>query len=172
MKTSIIILLIFLITNQASAQYQEQELEPATMRALAPKQKSYPVLEALEAELYPHKNFSKEAPQKRLERIEIASFGEIQSGSIKQRIEKLKLELQNWQIAQAQNPSPKTQQASTPRPQSAQNYFPRASYQAPRQTQAQKKPDYDYLNYRLTSPLVQNLGRKGIEKIFKDKKWN
>ena len=160
--------MIFLITNPASAQYQEQELEPPTMRILAPKQKSYPVLEDLEAELYPHKNFSKEAPQKRLERIEIASFGEIQSGSIKQRIEKLKLELQNWQIAQAQNPSPKTQQGSTPRPQPAQSYHPRAVYQP--QTQRQKKPDYDYLNYRLTSPLVQNLGRQGIEKIFKDKK--
>lgn len=168
MKTSIIILLIFLITNQASAQYQEQELEPPTMRILAPKQKSYPVLEALEAELYPHKNFSKEAPQKRLERIEIATFGEIQSGSLKDRIEKLKLELQNWQIAQAQNPSPKTQQARPSRPQPAQSYHPRAAYQ-PR-TQTQKRPDYDYLNYRLTSPLVQNLGRKGIEKIFKDKK--
>lgn len=160
------------MTSPSFAQYQEQELEPPTVRILAPKQKSYPVLEALEAELYPHKNFSKEAPQKRLERVEIATFGEIQSGSLKDRIDKLKLELQNWQIAQALSPAPKTRQASTPRPQPAQTLIPRASYQSTSLRRAPKKPDYDYLNYRLTSPLVQNLGRKGIEQIFKDKKWN
>ncbi|MEY3369929.1 MAG: hypothetical protein RLZZ361_599 [Cyanobacteriota bacterium] len=176
MKTNIIILLIFLLINSATAEYQEQELKPLKMRILAPKQKSYPVLEALESELYPQKNFSKEAPQKRLERIEIATFGEIQSGGIKERIDNLKIELQNWQIAKVQvTPAvtPKSQLMNPSRSHlthSRQTQYQKAFQYTRNRNQSIKQPNYEYLNYRIASPLVQNLGRKGIEKIFKDKK--
>ncbi len=71
------------------------------VRVIAPKAKKYPVLDQFESLLYPEKDFSKEHPGKRLERIEIAVLGDkLDNGlTIKERVNKVKSELISWQIA-------------------------------------------------------------------------
>ena len=161
MRWLMMALLIFLVTKNASAQYQGQALEPIEMRLLAPSKKSYPVLENLEKKLYPQKNFSDDSPQKRLERIEIGTFGEIQSGSIKERINNLEAEFTNWQIASAGQENPKPEKITA---------RPIIHYQARPEPSMRPNKKPDYLNHRLSAPLARSLGRKAIDKIFKDKR--
>ncbi len=72
------------------------------VRITGPKRKSYPILDQFESKLYPRHNFKKENPSRRLERLEIAVFGNKQKGSIKKRVTSLKAELEAWQIANEQ----------------------------------------------------------------------
>lgn len=165
---NILIILALLICNpsRVQAELQEQALEILPIRRTAPKHKTYPILEQFEAILYPGKNFSREAPNARLERIEIAVFGNKQNATISLRIKQLQAELDSWEIAQAQTsstkPSVPTKQVITPAPKVS--YPPRAQYNTT--SRNNKKIDYDYMNYRMFSPLVQTLGRKGIQNAF------
>jgi hypothetical protein len=136
---------IFGVPAQA---YQEAVAAP---RILAPQKRRYPVLERFERLLYPGKNFSSEDPNKRLERIEIAVFGNTSQGrSIKERVQSLESELASWQIADS------TEIHALP-------IAPRP----PRYYQSRAKIDYQYQNYRMAMPLIQNIGRRSINAIFK-----
>jgi hypothetical protein len=155
-------------------------------RVLAPKEKRYPILEQMEYLLYPNQDFSQEKPTARLERLEIAVLGARQEGNIKDRVFRIQEELQAWQIANIQtlnilqkhedfdeknhayqsgsliHRSPNQTQVQTLN-QKPYHYYP--YYQ--KNTRAEiRKPDYDWHNYRVISPLIQNIGRKSIEKLF------
>ncbi len=71
-------------------------------RVLAPKKKTYPFLDQLEYLLFPSLDFKKENPGKRLERLELAVFGEKQNGKIGSRLKNLESEVDSWQIANMQ----------------------------------------------------------------------
>jgi hypothetical protein len=194
-----------------SASLFEQELDPVTSlkheyhsvtegrtfnnhkgaRVLASKKKTYPFLDQLEELLYPGQKFSEENPGNRMERLEIAVFGNKQSGNIPDRVSNLRQEIENWQLANAQALDiinsrtqvdtknyayygAKNELAPHHRLESSTdgiNYNYQASpapavysqqvYARPRRT-----VDYDYQNYRLAAPLMQNLGRRGIESLF------
>ena len=159
MKTYSIIVLLILVTSSVQAfEYQEQ----TPQRLFAPKKKIYPFLDQLEASLYPQQNFKRDNPSQRLERIEIAVFGSKQSGSISTRLNNLQSELNNWQIGNMK--VVKTQEPK------AERLKPNA-YIAPAHSalsvQHPASKDYDYMNYRLATPLVQNIGRRAIDAIFK-----
>lgn len=149
-------------------------------RALAPKTKSYPFLDQLELLIYPGRDFKLENPGARLVRLETAVFGDKQNGSIPQRLSRLQDEITSWQIANAQAleivssskkqehvfQSSKFEAGSSKSAQinyKAQPYYPPipTTYQPPPQ-----KYDYDYMNYRATTPLIQTVARKAIEVMF------
>lgn len=152
-------------------------------RALAPKIKSYPFLDQLEFLIYPGRDFKLENPGKRLVRLETAVFGDEQSGAIPQRLSRLKDEITSWQIANMQAmeivSANKKQEAAfqSPKPEARGSklaqveYQPKAYYQPlpnpyspPNPTT--KRVDYDYMNYRATTPIVQSIARKAIEVMF------
>lgn len=173
---SIIALLIFATNSVQAFEYQEQTLSPmqslaettASSRLLAPKQKTYPFLDQLEASLYPNRNFKQDKPGERLERIEIAVFGKKQSGSISNRLENLQAELNNWQIGNMK--TVKNIEANNKKEKIAYQHYnnpqiiPRQAFNVQRQASPK---DYDYMNYRMATPLVQNIGRRAIDAIFK-----
>lgn len=70
-------------------------------RSLPSKRKSYPLLEQIERELYPSHNFRDESPGKRLERLEVATFGEKQHGHVASRLKALRTEIETWHMANA-----------------------------------------------------------------------
>lgn len=195
----IILLSLFLSSTPAIA-YQEMSLQPVQVRSpqykpmqlgrtynyydgsrvLAAKEANFPILEQFEKLLFPQKDFSKEKPKARLERIEIAVHGNIQKGSVKHRLNSLENEITGWQIANYQTmkildtketnsnafayPSMQVSQKNT---YIQRNYHPQGVYGAPRQNISQKKAvDYDYQNYRLASPVVRDIGRRSIRALF------
>ena len=154
-------------------------------RVLAPKIKGYPFLDQLEFLIYPGRDFKLENPGKRLERLETAIFGDKQKGPIPVRLSHLQDEITSWQIANAQameivnsdkkqahafqNPAkPKRIVEPSKFKAQAPHYPPYFnSYPVPVNKRVQaKKIDYDYMNYRMTSPLVQNIAKKAIDLIF------
>lgn len=207
----LLICLSILSSITVSAKLLEQELHPATSlrqdsysvsegrtynnyngaRILASKKKTYPFLDQLEELLYPGQKFSEENPGSRMERLEIAVFGNKQSGDIPNRVNKLKQEIENWQLANAQALNiinSRTQidtknhayhntnrnEESNHKLESNTNavHYNYQSHTAPthHSQQVYARPrrtvDYDYQNYRLAAPLMQNLGRRGIESLF------
>ena len=171
----LISILIDLNIHAAYAIYKEQELTEVIVddikeeRALPSRRKQYPILNEFEKQLYPGRNFHKEDPGKRLDRIEIAVFGNIQSGGIKSRITALENELEAWTIAHAKVPSKSSSRhsklSSAPISQVQQPYYQPApvarTFNKPR-----KQIDYDYMNYRMVTPLIQNAGRRAISRVF------
>lgn len=149
MKNKLIILLLINNLLLPALSFQEQELKPYT-RSLPPKAKDYPILTKYEEVLYPNKKLVKSSAKERLERIEIAIFGNKQTGSIKDRLNKLDEETIAWQIGSY---PPKTP------PEKVQ---PATPYLMP-QTQSVKHKDYDY---RLFTPLLRQVGRSSINSIF------
>lgn len=177
---SIIVLLILAINSVEAFEYQEQTLQPLThsdtqsQRLFAPKKKTYPFLEQLESLLYPSKNFRAEQPGQRLERLELAVFGNKQSGSISNRLNNLQTELENWQIGNMK--AIKTQELNAEHSKlneekeriSYQHYnSPQIIQRSALSAQQPAPKDYDYMNYRMATPLVQNIGRRAIDAIFK-----
>lgn len=157
MQISMLLILI-LLTNSCFA-YEAQELIPIPRTEL----KSYPVLDELEGLIYPKYNFSKDNPGERLGRLEIAVFGSKQNGNIKSRISQLQSETMNWQITKIKTQTKPSHQRIIKSYQS----IPYSSH-----IRIQQKPrskDYDYLNYRLMTPLIQNIGRESIRKMFRGK---
>lgn len=71
-------------------------------RVVPPKRKAYPILDQLEFLLFPNLDFHKEQPGKRLERLELAVFGNKQKGKITTRVTNLQNEVDSWQIANMQ----------------------------------------------------------------------
>lgn len=156
--------------------------EHSDSRILAPKKINYPILDQMEYLLYPNKDFKNEKPTERLERLEIAVLGTKQNGKIKERVYKLKEELEAWQIANIQTMSILQGQedykdeshafkspTSSPIPKAVSAPF-FSHYYPPYQKQTKavlRSPDYDWNNYKLISPLIQSIGRRGIERIFK-----
>jgi hypothetical protein len=148
------------------------------VRTLAPKIKSYPFLDQLEFLIYPGRDFKLEKPGKRLERLEVAVFGETQSGTIPQRLSKLQDEITSWQIANTQtmeivNSNTKNNHAFTlPKPQTKVpthghwtkqtiNYQPNPVKQV-----NARKIDYDYMNYRMSAPLMQHTAKRLLDLMF------
>ena len=169
------VLLIFAIGSAQAFEYQEQALSPmqsitettTSSRLLAPKQKTYPFLDQLEASLYPNRNFKQDKPGDRLERIEVAVFGKKQSGSISNRLENLQSELENWQIGNMKAIK-NTESHNKKEMVSYQHYNnPQITQRASLPVRASAPRDYDYMNYRAATPLVQNIGRRAIDAIFK-----
>ncbi len=169
------LVLAFSLNPNVYAAYQEQELTEVTVddlkeeRALPSRRKQYPILNEFEKQLYPGRNFHKEDPGKRLERIEIAVFGNKQSGGIKSRITALENELEAWTIAHAKVPS-KSSSKNSKLVQTPVNQFQQPYYQpapvARTFTKPKKQVDYDYMNYRMVTPLIQNAGRRAISRVF------
>lgn len=201
------LILIFcsLIMLPACANFKSQELQPVIppkeenssvmlgrtynvfqgSRILASKKRNYPFLDQLEELVYPGKNFESENPGKRLERLEIAVFGNKQNGSIAERTESLEQEIEGWQIANAQALSiinSKTQASKTDtafnyqepekqnlRHQAYSSSAPYPQYSLQSTVQARSIPrtiDYDYQNYRMASPLIRDMGRRTIDLLF------
>ncbi|MDA0771513.1 MAG: hypothetical protein O3C63_01075 [Cyanobacteria bacterium] len=162
-------------------------------RVLAPKIKGYPFLDQLEFLIYPGRDFKLENPGKRLERLETAIFGDKQKGPIPVRLSHLQDEITSWQIANAQameivNSDKK--QAHVYEEKGVKNRDSRETsishrsniQQSPRYSLAPppyfspaplpvkhtsaRKLDYDYMNYRMTTPLIQNIAKKTIDLIF------
>ena len=100
-KLQILILVLIMLGNNNSqaASFLEQELNPIAKRPLGLKTKGYPVLNQLENTLYPGKTFSSDSPNKRLERLEIAAFGRIQKGNIKDRLARVEDQINSWAIS-------------------------------------------------------------------------
>lgn len=154
------------------------------VRVLASKQSRYPALDQLEHLLYPNQKFDRENPGLRLERLEIAVFGVKQSGNVQERLHKLQSEIENWQIANMQvldilpHTSNTTQQAYKIDDRQEQKVAYVNHYQQPYSgtiglsqlaNQARKR-DYDYLNYRLATPIIQNIGRQSVSAMFRRNK--
>lgn len=147
------------------------------VRIRGPKRKAYPVLDQFESKLYPRQDFRKENPGKRLDRLEIAVFGNKQKGSIKNRVGKLRAELEAWQIANEQvstiidgskSRNLKKQLPQPPKKMMVQNYshYPPPIYQT--KVEARKKPvDYNYMNYRAGSSLVNSALRQSLNMMFR-----
>lgn len=153
-------------------------------RILASKKKNYPFLDQMEELLYPGKNFQAENPGKRLERIEIAVIGTKQQGSIPERVSRLESEVESWQLANAQalaiinsrtQPDTKNHAYNIPKqpavinPTANQYQYQQPNYAYSTNVQANQRTrtiDYDYQNYRLASPLIQNIGRKAVNLMF------
>lgn len=203
-------------TSSANAVLRAQELQPIILkeerpstlsrgrtynnykgsRVLASKKKTYPFLDQMEELLYPGRSFEKENPGKRLERLEIATFGAKQSGLIPERTTKLESEVESWQIANAQalaiinsrtKPNNKehaftiekerrvhnTNQRNPRQARRQESFTPYQAYPAPNQYAFNQAPqnrrrevDYDYENYRTANPLIRTLGRKTIDALF------
>jgi len=201
------LILFSILMSPVSAVLQSQELQPVILkeyqlstvtagrtynnyrgsRVLASKKRTYPFLDQMEELLYPGKDFEKENPGKRLERLEIATFGSKQAGSIPDRITKLESEVESWQIANAQaltiinsrtQPNNKEQAFSVEKQarvnqrniQQAPQIQPYTSYNSPNQYQQmnprKREIDYDYENYRMANPLIRSIGRKAINALF------
>ncbi len=161
MKAAMIVLCLvyslLLVWHSAQASLEEQELQEITIPRLMPsKIKTYPVLEALEKKLYPLRNFQKDNPNQRLERLEIAILGDKQSGSISERIHKLEETLSSWEIANSTPTKPNLHQAPI---------HPIIS-QAPQQIRPKRQIDYQYMNYRASMPIIQNIARRGIQHVI------
>lgn len=157
----ILILLICVNLLSPVKAYEEQALQPVEMspRLMPPKQKTYPVLEKLEKMLYPDKNFNSENPSKRLERLEIAVMGSVQTGTISQRLTKIQNETEAWQIS---NIAPK------PNPTKPAPSVPGSVYQArpvPRYIQ-EPRSNHSYMSDRVMGSVIQNLSRRGINALF------
>lgn len=168
-------------SNDINSQYQSQELQQTgtttTIRILPPKQKTYPVLDQMEKLLFPGMNYEHDEPSHRLERLETAVFGDKQSGKISQRLVNLRSEIDNWQIA---NSSSDLQSQQNQAAKQAQYHPINNSTQYPNTStgtyhqfnnynsgyKRARQPDYAYQNYRLLAPLIQNVGRRSINKIF------
>ncbi len=173
-------------------EYQEQALQPLSpsdtqspypkdtpsQRLFAPKKKIYPFLDQLELLLYPNKNFKSENPAQRLERLEMAVFGSKQRGNIGTRLNNLQTELENWQIGnmkvvKTQEPKkePKLAQSKPDLNKEAVAYQQYSNPVIPAQAslsyQRPASRDYNYMNYRLATPLLQNIGRRTIDAFFK-----
>ncbi len=163
-------------------EYKEQALEPVAIeaetdqqnRVLAPKIKTYPFLNQLESLLYPSKNFKSENPSQRLERLEMAVFGTKQNGSISTRLNNLKTELENWQIGNMKTMKPLELKAQGSMLNDKREKYPYQQYNNPAisnhsalSIQHSAHRDYDYMNYRLATPLIQNIGRRTIDAFFK-----
>ncbi|MDD9898249.1 MAG: hypothetical protein OXU45_04520 [Candidatus Melainabacteria bacterium] len=151
------------------------------VRTLAPKTKSYPFLDQLEFMIYPGRNFKLEKPGKRLERLEVAVFGDKQSGAIPKRLSKLEDEITSWQIANAQameivNSSKKENQVfNLPKPVKANKAPIVKPYPPPmvmpnpywsNKNVTAKKVDYDYMNYRMGAPLMQHTAKRLLDLMF------
>jgi len=160
-------LLVFSLPLSAWA-YQEQSLEPMVFsqvetRSLATKQKAYPILDEIEELIFPRHNFHKDSPGKRLERLEIAVFGQINKvDDIQLRLDKLRLEIESWQIAHSRPPN-----NLRDKPRQAIQQQPHQIQARPVSMMQTRKPDYSYMNYRMGSALMQNLGRRTINHVFK-----
>jgi hypothetical protein len=151
-------------------------------RILAAKEAIFPILEQYETLLFPQKDFKKEKPKARLERIEIAVHGNIQNGSIKHRLNLLENEITAWQIANYQtlqilDTKQKDSNAFAYAQNQAQekrtsirrssNPYQIPAYPSQRAHISQKKAvDYDYQNYRTASPIIRDIGRRSIRAIF------
>ena len=160
-------------------------------RVLAPKIKAYPFLDQLEFLIYPGRDFKLENPGKRLERLETAILGDKQNGPIPVRMSHLQDEITSWQIANAQameivnsdkkqahaykgeglRTSRKTSTTPKSNTQAAPHYSliptPYVPYSPlPVKHTSARKIDYDYMNYRMTTPLIQNIAKKTIDLIF------
>ncbi len=173
--------MLLLILVQGSAvrafEYQEQALEPMSettqpQRLLAPKIKTYPFLNQLELLLYPNRNFRSENPNQRLERLEMAVFGTKQQGNISIRLNNLKEELDKWQIGnmQAMKNTRQNTERSEPNIEKERIAYQRYNNPAVIPNTNPNIPvtkDYQYMNYRLATPLLQNIGRRTIDAFFK-----
>jgi len=149
------------------------------VRAMPPRAKSYPILDSLERELYPNQDFHKEDPGHRLERLEIAMLGTRQSGTIAERLDRLRSEIANWQIAQS---------APVHRPSQVQLHA-RADDIPPQELYALKAQDRQLANnerlryskflmddrakeryennvVRVANPIVQRLGKRTVDAMF------
>lgn len=198
------LLILMLLTCSllpSKAQYQSQaltiEANTSTVgrtfthfegaRILAPKEKSYPFLDQLEYLLFPSLDFKKQNPGKRLQRLEMAVFGEKQKGKIKNRLNKLQNEVDSWQIANMQT----TEKLNKPKGLEQAGHNPSA-YLAPPPDYAYKRtrarmPAYNYSNprynyqhspyhgyqsqrgnndYTVIRPFVNQIGNLGIRKLF------
>lgn len=157
---NILILLICVSILSPIKAYQGQSLEPIKLeqRLIAPKQKSYPVLEKLEQVLYPAQNFNREAPGQRLDRLEIAVFGKRQEGDIATRLDKIQNEIMAWQIS---NVPSKTNQSKLP----VNNPVPLYKPVQPRYIQ-KPRSNYSYMGDRVMSSVIQTLTRRGINALF------
>jgi len=165
------------------------------VRVLASKKKTYPFLDQMEELLYPGQKFSEENPGNRMERLEIAVFGNKQKGAIPSRVDKLKQEVENWQLANAQAlniinsrtqvdnknhayniekqgvPSNYKLESSTNAVNyNYQSYTTPAQYSQQVYARPRRTVDYDYQNYRLAAPLFQNIGRRSIDSFFSRRK--
>ncbi len=176
---AILVLISILLGLNVHAAYQEQELTEVIVndikeeRALPSRKKQYPILNEFEKQLYPGRNFHKEDPGKRLDRIEIAVFGSVQTSGIKSRITALENELEAWSIAHAKVPS-KSSSKNLKLSQAPVSQFQQPYYQPAPVVRTFNKPkkqvDYDYMNYRMVTPLIQNAGRRAISRVFQSDK--
>ncbi len=149
------------------------------VRVMPPQRKSYPILESLEKQLYPGRDFREENPNHRLERLEIAMLGSYQSGTIAERLERLRSEVVNWQIAAA--PVAKASPAAQLRAQTddippAELYALKAQernqianermryskFLMDERTRARQETNI----VRVANPIVQRLGKRSIDGIF------
>ncbi len=147
-------------------------------RAMPPKRKAYPVLESLERQLYPGQDFHDENPSHRLERLEIAIFGAIQSGTIVDRLEKLGAELSNWQIASSPKPNQRHQLKANTN-DDAQHYALEAQARAQAASERMRyskflmdersKARYETNLVRVANPIVQKFSKQTIEAMFGNK---
>ena len=175
--------LLLIFTNShyvtAKAQYKEQSMTPIK-RELAPQKRRYPVLEQLEAWLYPQKNFQDENPGHRLERLEIAILGHTVTGlnySISERVQKLQEEVQSWQIAKQPQINIHKPKPSPPQIQQPQaNFYHYQSYRQPyfqnnySKARSYNNYDYDRANYQTARSLIHNVGRRAIDTIFRNRR--
>lgn len=143
---------------RASERLKTQEL--TIKRLIPPKQKNYPLLEQLESLLFPKYDFKEDNPGKRLERLELASFGDVQKGSIKSRLDKLKAEIESWQIANA-SPIKAEEKAKSPQKYHAPTFY-RQNFVRPRVHRRVYDNDQ---NNQLLTPLVQSISRRGINAL-------
>ncbi len=148
-------------------------------RAMPPRTKSYPILESLEKQLYPNQDFREDDPGRRLERLEIAMLGARQSGTITERLERLRREVANWQIAAA--PAAQRQTPTQLRAQ-ADDIPPAELYALKAQERTQianeklryskllmadrNQTRYENNVIRVANPIVQRLGKRTIDAMF------
>lgn len=152
-------------------------------RILAAKEANFPILEQYEALLFPQKKevFAREKPKARLERIEIAVHGNIQTGSVKHRLNLLENEITGWQIANYQ-----TLQILDTKAKNSNAFSYPNNHMAQKRTSARRNPiayqrqaitqrqsinqrkavDYNYQNYRTANPLIRDIGRRSIRALF------
>lgn len=149
------------------------------VRVMPPQRKSYPILESLEKQLYPGQDFREEDPGRRLERLEIAMLGSRQSGTVAERLERLRAEVMNWQIAAA--PASKPNRATQLRVE-ADDIPPAELYALKAQERNQaanermryskflmaerSKARQETNVMRLANPIVQRLGKRSIDGVF------
>ncbi len=149
------------------------------VRVMPPQRKSYPILESLEKQLYPSQDFREQDPAHRLERLEIAMLGSRQAGTVADRLDRLRSEVMNWQIAAApaSKPSPATQlraQAddippaelyalkAQERNQIANERMRYSKFLMDERTRARQETNL----VRVTNPIVQRFGKRSIDAMF------